>query len=356
MEVEQLLQRFNSGRRDFSWADLKDADLSGQRLEQINLYRAKLMGADLSGTSLRRANLLKADLTGANLAGADLTGANLRKANLTAANLEQAVLTDADLYGVIVPEDSPLWAIAHTPLPLPSLPDEPIKSAADASACSEPLASTLAPRPPADAELGLKSRPRLTLRDWQMMPLPPLLLLAVGYGCFGLILGLLHAGWLAWLLVWGGSVIWAIDEELTWFLPITGAIAVLLGVGLSVWSLAIATVVALMLWTSLTTLGWPWRRALRDGLWGGGLGLLLVTMYGWMFRGDMSGIVVSGWFPLAVLMAMGLAGTGLGAIAWMQMDAQGYGRRAILRTFLAVSGLGLVVGGVVGLWLGRSPT
>ena len=59
-------------RADLSWADLREADLSGADLSWADLREAELSGADL-----RRADLRRADLSGADLSRADLSGANL---------------------------------------------------------------------------------------------------------------------------------------------------------------------------------------------------------------------------------------------------------------------------------------
>lgn len=103
--------RFNRWRKKNPQATVNwdGKDLSGRRLNRINLSGANLKQANLSGVQLRRANLSRAQLEQANLSGADLqqgrlqqanlTGANLTGANLLWARLDAAVLVRADLRG-----------------------------------------------------------------------------------------------------------------------------------------------------------------------------------------------------------------------------------------------------------------
>lgn len=68
-------------------------DLSGLKLNNVDLRDADLTGANLQGADLRDANLHDACLEGANLEKANLSNARLDFANLTNANLQ-----DADCY------------------------------------------------------------------------------------------------------------------------------------------------------------------------------------------------------------------------------------------------------------------
>ena len=70
-----VLKRYEKGERDFSGADLENADLKG-----VYLFKADLSGADLRGADLSDANL-----GGCNIKGADLTGAKLMNTNLYSA-------------------------------------------------------------------------------------------------------------------------------------------------------------------------------------------------------------------------------------------------------------------------------
>jgi uncharacterized protein YjbI with pentapeptide repeats len=83
-------------RKDFSEADLRNANLSG-----VNLRLA-----DLSGADLRNANLANAILLGARLNGADLTGADLSEVNARKADFGGAYLTRAKLVGANFSEAS----------------------------------------------------------------------------------------------------------------------------------------------------------------------------------------------------------------------------------------------------------
>ncbi|MGL4377429.1 MAG: pentapeptide repeat-containing protein [Microcoleaceae cyanobacterium] len=119
--VEQLLQQYEKGERDFSGIDLSGKDLGGETLENANLSEAYLNGANFRGTTLRSVNLSGANLRGATFNGADLrkanlsfadvrgtdlSGADLRGANLTFVLLNEANITGAILCGAIMPDGS----------------------------------------------------------------------------------------------------------------------------------------------------------------------------------------------------------------------------------------------------------
>ncbi len=92
--VEQLLQQYEKGERDFSGIDLSGKDLGGETLENANLSEAYLNGGNFRGTRLRSVNL-----SGANLRGATFNGADLRKANLSFADVRGTDFSGADLRG-----------------------------------------------------------------------------------------------------------------------------------------------------------------------------------------------------------------------------------------------------------------
>jgi len=81
-----------SGGKEGTRADLRDANLRGADLSDANLR-----GADLRGADLRDANLRGADLSDADLSDADLSDANLSGADLSDANLSDADLSDAEI-------------------------------------------------------------------------------------------------------------------------------------------------------------------------------------------------------------------------------------------------------------------
>jgi hypothetical protein len=95
--VEDFIEAYKQGERDFRRANLRRADLSDADLRRANLSDADLSDANLSAANLRRANLSDADLRRANLRRANLSDANLRRANLSDADLSDADLRRANL-------------------------------------------------------------------------------------------------------------------------------------------------------------------------------------------------------------------------------------------------------------------
>ncbi|MFN6563327.1 MAG: pentapeptide repeat-containing protein [Nostoc sp. ChiSLP01] len=93
--VEELLQRYAAGERDFSVVCLDDADLSGANLAGIDFSHARLRWANLSGAILCGANLSDTDLQRANLTGANLEAANIINTCIAGANLENTNLRGA---------------------------------------------------------------------------------------------------------------------------------------------------------------------------------------------------------------------------------------------------------------------
>lgn len=97
MEAAELLKQYQTGKRDFSQAQLANIVLfnqklcfinfSGADLSQADLRSLDLFGATLTWTNFRNANLAGANLSRTNLRGAKLQGADLRTANLRGANL-----------------------------------------------------------------------------------------------------------------------------------------------------------------------------------------------------------------------------------------------------------------------------
>lgn len=112
MQVQDLLERYQKGERDFSHVDLSGASLSGVNLRDADLTGSNLTGANLSWAFLSRTNLTaaclrRADLRSASLnnailnqaifSGANLSKADLRLAQLQSADLNWAILQEADL-------------------------------------------------------------------------------------------------------------------------------------------------------------------------------------------------------------------------------------------------------------------
>jgi len=98
-EVENLLQGYMAGIRNFSGYDLPGANLNGFDLMGILFIETDLRRADLSRSNLVQASFLDAQLRGANLSQCDLTQADLREADLRDAVLRGACLHQANLRG-----------------------------------------------------------------------------------------------------------------------------------------------------------------------------------------------------------------------------------------------------------------
>ncbi|MDZ7959750.1 MAG: pentapeptide repeat-containing protein [Aulosira sp. DedQUE10] len=94
--VANLLESYAVGKRDFSRAELGEANLQGVDLKGADLSYADLSQANLSGANLRGSDLSFADLSQANLKDSDLRGALLFSANLRLADLTGAKLDKAD--------------------------------------------------------------------------------------------------------------------------------------------------------------------------------------------------------------------------------------------------------------------
>jgi hypothetical protein len=65
-----------------SYADLREANLTGAKLDKAHLHQANLSGATLWKTYMTRAILTNADLRGTDLTGAILDGADMEYAKL----------------------------------------------------------------------------------------------------------------------------------------------------------------------------------------------------------------------------------------------------------------------------------
>ncbi len=92
MQIQNFLNRYRQGERNFAHIDLSGASLSGANLRDINLTGANLTGANLSWASLNNAQL-----TGACLHQTDLHNAILNHVNFNQAILDRSKLSKADL-------------------------------------------------------------------------------------------------------------------------------------------------------------------------------------------------------------------------------------------------------------------
>jgi len=93
-QVGDVQAKYEAGKRDFRWADLRGADL----------WDASLSNADLRGANLSKARLREANLSEADLRGAKLLGTQLRGANLKGAQLDPGWGWFKDLTGTILPD------------------------------------------------------------------------------------------------------------------------------------------------------------------------------------------------------------------------------------------------------------
>lgn len=98
-EIDQGSLRRVYRSADFSFADLRDAVLSGEYLAGINLSYANLNGATLDETNFSDANLSNAEMNGAIMPRAALRGSRLRQTQMRGANLSFADLSRANFAG-----------------------------------------------------------------------------------------------------------------------------------------------------------------------------------------------------------------------------------------------------------------
>jgi uncharacterized protein YjbI with pentapeptide repeats len=92
--MHEIQAAYNTGKRDFSGNNLRDANLCDAYLRGADLRYACLQGANLQDAYLRNVNLRDADLSRASLIGADLHGAYLRNANFRGADIANTCLID----------------------------------------------------------------------------------------------------------------------------------------------------------------------------------------------------------------------------------------------------------------------
>jgi uncharacterized protein YjbI with pentapeptide repeats len=108
-KLKEGVKVWNNWRREYQdiTPDLRESNLVGAKLCEIDFHEANLRGADLRGADLSGANLCETDLRGANLrlsylSRTNLQESNLRGADLRGADLESAKLRDANLRGATV--------------------------------------------------------------------------------------------------------------------------------------------------------------------------------------------------------------------------------------------------------------
>jgi hypothetical protein len=99
MTRNELIEKYQSGERNFKDVDLSKTNLFCANLSKTDLSYANLFCADLSYANLSCAGLSCANLSGAGLSYANLFYANLSKTDLSEANLSYANLSKTNLYG-----------------------------------------------------------------------------------------------------------------------------------------------------------------------------------------------------------------------------------------------------------------
>ncbi len=391
MEVEQLLKLYAAGRRDFSWADLRGTVLNQAKLKEINLYRAKLDGANLAGADLSHANLrganlsaavltgaclrsaqlmkadlskaklnesdlTKADLSGIQLIDADLVGANLTQAKLYKANLTGAVLlganleavdfTGAELAGAVMPDGTPYeeWRLLHL--------QEDTEAEAEIEADLPPQEPIIESEVVEEFSLPAVSiKPLTTEEIWQCLPLPSLSLLFLGYIFFGEILARLQAPEFCWLLTWLGSIGWVARESLTWFVPVSGSVAIFMALifslpGMGGFLLILFVAVSTFaVFADLWFIGFGFGSSVKDSLWIGGLIASFFVLYVFFVFG-----VSEGW-SLGLSFVLAIVGSALGGVSWLQMEQEGLIKSQILVIFGGITAFALISGWSLGQFL-----
>jgi uncharacterized protein YjbI with pentapeptide repeats len=120
MDIQELLERYAAGERDFSFVrsfknlkvpqsqNLSDINFQGCRFHEVDFSQVNLAGAELTGivcsaTSFRNANLRGANISAAtfweetDFSEADLSFANLSKLTVEDAIFQRAILISSDL-------------------------------------------------------------------------------------------------------------------------------------------------------------------------------------------------------------------------------------------------------------------
>lgn len=119
-DIQRLLKTNNC-----EYCDLRDAELSGIKLNRAflryaemmkaNLENAELPFADFIAANMRKANLKGANLEGANFMHTKLEGANLSESNLKGTDMRDARLSETNLNNADVRGADFMWAKGLTP-------------------------------------------------------------------------------------------------------------------------------------------------------------------------------------------------------------------------------------------------
>ncbi len=108
-----LIVAYRRGERDFSYADLPNADLKGASLGGISFWEANLKNADLQQANCNGTHFGQTDLRGVNFTGAKLSGADFAAADLRGAIVIEVKLSGTSLRQVKLSEDTQLSTKAH---------------------------------------------------------------------------------------------------------------------------------------------------------------------------------------------------------------------------------------------------
>ncbi|MEL7492818.1 MAG: pentapeptide repeat-containing protein [Cyanobacteria bacterium J06554_11] len=297
MQTKMLLQRYELGKRDFSWVDLQGADLSFSDLPEINLYRANLTDANLQGSNLIGANLFKATLTQANLKSANLTAANLSKADLTDALVEDACMDGAKLRGATLPDGT----CFEPPEPDPE-PDSAPKTQDTDGLAIEDTALNLTDAPLND--LGPSSDEPINEEPSPFVDKPintkvfdtndPLWCLGMvgvicGFLCYGLLLHDYQLPLLVWPLVWSSIFMAQAKPESVWVVPVTAAALTLVCIGIGLLSLILTCMLVLLniggILSYGSILGQKFKKTVQDGLFLCAFSFVALNMNFYIFLG-----------------------------------------------------------------------
>lgn len=340
MQPTQLLQRYQDGKRDFSWVDLQGADLSGAVLVDINLYRANLTGANLTGANLSNASLFKATLVQANLSGATLTSTNLVKADLTGASVDGNSLENAKLRGATLPDGSnyvaPLLDIqADT-----DGEEDLFATSSEAGIDEEPGLdekqwpdenATLAQAPQTVHSLFPSQfsnqpthadTPEPSISEAQLST-GALVGLTCGYLCYGLVLGGHQASVLSLPLVWSTVFVGRAKFASVWTVPVTAAAAVILCSGVSVGVLIFGALPIIMIFVGFNFYGnilnQRFFKTLQDIIFFSSLVFVLMALAPWMVDGGGAygggGVVANlDSFVLGLFLIFGMVCTAIGSL------------------------------------------
>jgi hypothetical protein len=388
MELVELQQQYRKGRRDFSWIQMPETSLTGSQFPEILMPRSCLAGsnfdtANFSHASFRKANLantswqqtqaeaaifVKANLqasnfTQANLANADLSGANLAYVDFTNANLEGANLSKTCLQGTIFRNANLKQAKFYDA--------DTTATSFDGVDCSETYFSQ--EQVPADTTENVLPETTKTAsyqspfirdlpkfqkkqysffsshRGWQgkgfWRNLPKKFLLAWGLGYFLLAQGMVYnqAGWAFWLLAICSSVLWSLDEQLIWFLPIAVFLATFSSDPLVILMLfglvPMIIFVTILYWFQV---GWHFYRSLKLTVFITGTFLVV-----WSFIQEL--LLITGWlsFFLFLQFFLSVVGVAAGSFAIVEMGNRGYSKKQTLSLIFAIAVSGLALGRLV---------